>query len=100
MLVIAGTLKLDPAKFEAARAAALEIMAETHKEPGNISYVFTQSLDEPGTIHIFEEWESEEALKAHFTAPHMAAFQAKVPEFGVKDMKVQKYEVSSVGPVR
>jgi quinol monooxygenase YgiN len=99
MLVVAGSLKLDPAKFEEARAAALEIMAATRQEAGNINYVFTESLDEPGTIHIFEEWESQAALDAHFEEPHMAAFQAKVGGFGVKEMKVQKYEVSSVGPV-
>jgi quinol monooxygenase YgiN len=37
MLVIAGSIRIDPAKRAAAAAAALEIMKETHKEPGNLA---------------------------------------------------------------
>lgn len=99
MLIVAGSLKIDPAKLDEARAAALDVMAETHQEPGNIDYVFTQSLDAPGTIHIFEKWESQEALDAHFKTPHMAAFQAKIADFGVKDMSVRKYAIASEGSV-
>ena len=99
MLIVAGTIRIDPASFDAARSAALEVMAETHKEPGNIDYVFTQSLDEPGAIYIFEKWESQDALDAHFKTPHMASFQSKMGEFGVKEMDVRKYEVSSEGSV-
>jgi len=99
MLVIAGIVRIDPAKVDEAVPAAVEMMKETHKEPGCISYSFSNSLSEPGVIHIFEEWESQDALDAHFKAPHMAAFQGKMGGFGVKEMKVKKYEVSSVGPL-
>jgi quinol monooxygenase YgiN len=100
MLVIAGRIQLDPANRDKAIAAALEMMKATHQEPGCKSYVFSAELDDPGAFRIFEEWESPEALKAHFKAPHMARFQAAMAGFGVKGMTVQKYEVSSVGPVR
>ena len=97
MLVIAGTVTIDPAHFDALKAAAIEMMAETHKEPGNIAYVFSSSLEDAGTVHIFEHWESQAALDAHFKAPHMAKFQAAIGGLGIKDMTVQKFEISSVG---
>jgi quinol monooxygenase YgiN len=97
MIVIAGTITIDPAKHDEAVVAAKAIMAETHKEPGNLAYVFTSSLEDEGVVHIFEEWESQEALDFHFKTPHMAEFQAKIGTLGVKDMKVQKYDVSSKG---
>lgn len=100
MLVIAGTLSLDPAKREQAIAAARELMAETRKEPGCISYTFSEDLENAGSFRIFEEWKSQQDLELHFKAPHMARFQQAVPSLGIRGMKVQRYEVSSVGPVR
>jgi quinol monooxygenase YgiN len=100
MLVIAGRITLDPKNQEKAIEAAVEMMKETRKEPGCKSYVFSAELGEPGAFRLFEEWESEEALRAHFEAPHMKRFQAAMGAFGVTGMSVQKYQISSVGPIR
>lgn len=99
MLVIAGRIVIDTANREKAIAAAVEMMQETHKEPGCISYTFSADLTEAGAFRIFEEWESQKALDAHFKAPHMAKFQGQMGGFGVKEMAVQRYEVASVGPL-
>jgi quinol monooxygenase YgiN len=100
MLVIAGSISLDPAKREPAIAAAVEMMRETQQEKGCISYTFSADLSDPGEFRIFEEWESQEALDAHMKSPHMARFQAAMGGFGVRGMQVQRYEVASVGPLR
>jgi quinol monooxygenase YgiN len=99
MLVIAGTIQIDPSKQEVATPAALEAMRATRDEKGCLSYTFSADLVEPGLIHVFEEWESQEALDAHFETPHMATFQQAMAGFGVQGMKIQRYEVSSVGPL-
>jgi quinol monooxygenase YgiN len=99
MLVIAGSISIDPEKRDGAIEAATHMMQETRKEPGCISYTFSADLADPGRFLVFEEWESQDALDAHFKAPHMAAFQGKMGGFGVREMKVQRYEVSSVGPL-
>jgi quinol monooxygenase YgiN len=100
MLVVAGEIEIDPANREKAVATALEMMEATRREPGCISYAFSADLAHPGRFRIFEEWQSQAALDLHFAAPHMAAFQGKVAGLGVKGMKVQKYEVAAVGPLR
>ncbi len=100
MLVVAGTISIDPANQDAAIAAAREVAEETHKESGNISYAFSSDLSEAGVFHVFEEWESQEALDAHFQSPHMAKFQGALGGLGVKGLNVQRYQVSSVGPLR
>ena len=100
MLVIAGTISIDPEKRDAAVGAAVEMMQATRQEAGCISYTFSADLTEPGGFRIFEEWESQEALDAHFKAPHMAKFQAAMGGFGVRDMQVQRYEIASVAPLR
>ena len=100
MLVVAGRIRLDPAKRAVAIAAARELMRDTRKEKGCISYTFSADVEDEGLFHVFEEWESPAALAAHFQAPHMLSFQKAAAGFGVKEMKIQRYEVSSVGPVR
>ena len=100
MLVIAGVITLDAAKREQAIAAASVMMSETRKEAGCISYAFSADLEDPGSFRIFEEWESQDALDAHFATPHMATFQCNVGGLGVTEMAVQKYQIASVGPIR
>lgn len=100
MLVVAGRIRLDPARRDVAVAAAREVMEATRREAGCISYTFSADLAEPGLFHVFEEWESPEALAAHFETPHMATFQAAMAGFGIEDVAIQRYEIASVGPLR
>lgn len=99
MIIVAGHVRIDPAKRQEADAAAQDVMAATRAEAGNISYTFSADLGDPGLIHIFEEWKSQADLDVHFQTPHMATFQGKFGGFGVKEMKLQRYEVASVAPM-
>ena len=99
MLIVAGHVRVDPAHREAANAAANAVMAATRAEPGCISYTFSADLDDESLFHVFEEWQSQADLDAHFQTPHMASFQAALGGLGVRDMRIQKYEVASVGPL-
>lgn len=100
MFVIAGEIEIDPAQREAAVTAGLRMMEETRKEAGCISYSFSGDLAESGLFRIFEEWESQQALDAHFASPHMTTFQTVVGGLGVTRLTIKRYEVSSVGPLR
>ena len=99
MLVIAGHIRLDPAKREAAVAAARAVTEATRREAGCISYGFSADLSDPGLFYVFEEWESQAALDAHFKTPHMADFQRAMGGFGIRGVKIQRYEVASVKPL-
>lgn len=99
MLIVAGTVTIDPAKREEAIPAALEMMKETHKEAGNLAYNFAADISDPAVFHIYERWESQQALDAHFATPHMAKFQGMLGQLGVKDLSVRKYEISGEGPL-
>jgi quinol monooxygenase YgiN len=99
MFVIAGTIAVDPAKRAQAMEPAAEMMRETRKEPGNLDYAFSLDMGEPGTIRVFEQWESQEALDLHFASPHMARFRETLGELGITGMNMQRYEIESVGPL-
>lgn len=100
MLIIAGTIRIDPTKTDEAMASAVEMMKATHQEEGNLAYVFSLDPIEPGLIQLFEKWETEEALAAHSTSPHMATFRASMGSWGVQGADIKKYEISSEGPLR
>ena len=99
MIIIAGTIQIDPAKAEEAMAAAVVCMQATHQEPGNEAYVFSLDPVVDGLIHVFERWADEESLATHFGTPHMAEFQGKMGDFGISGMDLKKYTGATEGPV-
>lgn len=94
MIVISGTIDLDPDKSSRMTELSGELSAETRKEPGNISYEYWQDPTNPGRWRVFEEWESEDAITAHMAAPHMAAFMAGAAELGISGIDISRYEVT------
>jgi DNA invertase Pin-like site-specific DNA recombinase len=55
MILIAGTISLDPDKVDEALAAIVPLMEGTHAEDGCIVYVLSADPVTPGCIRIFEE---------------------------------------------
>jgi quinol monooxygenase YgiN len=100
MLIIAGTFRIPTDTRDAILKAACEMQAETQKEPGCHAYRFTKDLEDSSLMHLFERWESEEHLRAHFATPHMALFQKALGGLRPEIVEIQKYEISKVGPVR
>jgi quinol monooxygenase YgiN len=100
MFAIAGRLECQPENHDRLAAAMVTMMEETAKEEGCQAYRFSADLAAKGVFYIFELWESDEALKAHFAASHMATFQAELKECGPKGGDALRYDVSNVGPLR
>jgi quinol monooxygenase YgiN len=99
-ILIAGTLTIDPSKVDSALADATEMMTASRAEDGCHAYAFSADVVNPGTLLLFEKWESEEALAAHAASAHMKAFQSKMPGWGITGADIKKYEVASEGPLR
>lgn len=95
MIIIAGTITLDPAKRDDALAAAADLMRATHEEPGCLDYQMYRDPFDDAVVRIFERWEDDESLKAHFAAPHMAEFQGKIGDFGVTGTEITGYDATA-----
>jgi quinol monooxygenase YgiN len=96
MLVIAGTVKVKSESRAEAMQAAIKMAKASQAEAGCKSYGFYAALDDPNTFLIFEQWENEAALLAHFQTPHMAEFNAAVPRFLAAPPSIDRFEVSAV----
>lgn len=75
MLIVTGVIEIAEVDAEAARKAAIEMMAASQQETGCLAYEFSQILGSATRFRVYEEWESQAALEAHFQMPHMARFQ-------------------------
>ena len=59
-----------------------------------------KSLRESKTrINVFEEWESEEALAAHFQHIAYTGMRDHIGQFGITAAVSKKYRVDAEGPV-
>jgi len=97
MIIIAGTMTLDPAKMDDFMEVAVKMMHETHQEEGNLAYVFSRSPIDAGTIHLYELWATEEALAKHMASAHMAEFQGSLGNVGLTGADVKKYTGATEG---
>jgi quinol monooxygenase YgiN len=88
MIIIGGTIRFSPTDRQATLAAIQRMMDASRAEAGCLVYTFSADLAAPDMLHLFEVWESEEALEAHRQTPHMATFTAEVrPTFTQVDIK-------------
>jgi len=82
------------AEYKAELLKAFQDVVEgTRKEPGNVSYVLCEHVDNPLKFTFVEVWKSPEAIEAHNNSAHFKKF-AKAIE-GKADLEVytmkQKY---------
>lgn len=94
-VILAGTVRFDPSKLSAARERMKEMMRLSRAEDGCIAYVYSEDLEEPGLIHVFEIWRDEEALHAHHAAPHFLAWRADRETLGMSDRRMKAHTVTS-----
>jgi quinol monooxygenase YgiN len=100
MLILSGTVKMEPQDIAEIRDAALVMIAATRAEEGCIEYEFSEVIGEAGTMRIFERWESVAALQAHFVAPHMAVWQEAMKGATVHSRDLARYEgISEIIPL-
>ena len=99
MIIIAGTVPIDPAKKAGALEAMKTMQAASEAEPGCIRYRFYLDPWDESQVLIFEEWKDEQSLQLHFQTPHMATFNEAIPEYVTGAMQIKRYEVSSVSDV-
>ncbi|SDW38307.1 Quinol monooxygenase YgiN [Ruegeria halocynthiae] len=100
MLIVTGVVEVSEAGVEKASTAAQEMVAETLKEPGCLVYEFSQLLGQKTRFRVYEEWQDQAALEAHFATPHMAKFQATLGEVGVIFSEVYRVVRGEKQPLR
>jgi quinol monooxygenase YgiN len=99
MLVVTGRTAIKAASMPQLLKAASQMTAETLAEAGCAKYHLAIDVDDPLVVHLFEQWESSEALDTHFATPHFQSFGEVLLGATDRPAEFTRYEVSSVAPL-
>jgi quinol monooxygenase YgiN len=100
-IIIAGTIDLaDPSKRDEALRIAGPLQQKTRtEEPGCHAYVFAADPCVPGRIGVYELWQDEASLAAHFQHPNYLNMRTALGQIGLKGADNKKYRVDLSEPV-
>ena len=99
MILVVGTVKVAEGGFEQAREAMEKNIMATRGEEGCIRYSYARDVLDPQIMHVSEAWRDMDALKAHFTAPHMADWREAIVAAGVSERNLRVYETDEGTPI-
>ena len=96
MIMVTGLIESTSEDIASLRDAVLRLEVLTRKEPGCIDYCFSVELGDSSRLRITERWESLEALRAHFSQPHLADFQRAIAERRPGNTDICFYQVEEI----
>jgi quinol monooxygenase YgiN len=99
MIVVAGHIDIDPKNVERVESIARTMMAETRREAGCRVYDISVSLETPGRLHLYEEWDDLASLEAHFETPHMQVWRQGIADLTVLKRQVARMEAGEPTPL-
>jgi len=99
MIIIAGTIEVDPELRDEALIRARPHIDGARAQAGCEAYTWAVDPDVPGRIEVFERWSGESELAAHFDGPHYEAMLAALGAAGLRSVDVSKYRVDLREPV-
>lgn len=87
-IVLVARLKVKNGAVEEAKKAALEIVAASRAEEGNINYDIHQAIDDETVFIWHETWKNKAAIDEHFETDFFKNFFAKVNEFAAEQPQI------------
>jgi quinol monooxygenase YgiN len=93
VIAVLGSFRLPPEAVEQARPLMRAVVAATLAEPGCRTYSYAEDVTEPGLFRVMEQWDSREALAAHFATPHMRAWAEQRAALGLFDRRIALHEI-------
>ena len=95
MIVVVGRVISDAEKREELIRVGQTVAAASRREEGCISYRLYEDTEVEDEFVFVEEWESDAALKEHFTTPHIADFMKAIPATLVSPPDVKFHTIAS-----
>ena len=90
----------DPTRRDAIVAESAPIQRATRDdEPGCLVYSFAADACEADLIQVYELWEDEASLAAHFDHPNYAAMRDMLNRAGLASAVSRKHRIDASAPV-
>ncbi|MCO5387706.1 MULTISPECIES: putative quinol monooxygenase [Desulfosporosinus] len=88
MIKVIAKLTIKEDKIEELKSIIPELVAETRKEDGCLSYQLFQDVKNKKMLSFVEDWESNEALQRHMNSKHFQEAMPKIAELQEKEMEL------------
>jgi quinol monooxygenase YgiN len=98
MIIVTGYIQVAKENRAPALIAARMLQSHSRKEPGNITYEFSEEIDTPAKFRFYEEWHSPVALSVHLRADYTLEFRKAISTLGVVSIDVKRLD-SEAGAV-
>ncbi|MDJ0878754.1 MAG: putative quinol monooxygenase [Halieaceae bacterium] len=92
MIIVHGAIEIDPDRWEEAIELSLEHVERSRAEQGCISHAVHIDAENPNRLVFFEEWESMDALQAHFQVPASGEFVQQLGALATSDPQMRIFE--------
>ena len=101
LIAVEAALRVaDAARRDEIVAASVPIQRATRvDEPGCIVYCFAADPCEPDLIQVYELWEDEASLTAHFDHPNYTAMREMLNTAGLASAVSRKFKIDAAAPV-
>ena len=80
--------------LERFKSIVTELIEETRKEKGNISYELYQDINNPCILTFIEEWSDEESLNLHMQTIHFTTIIPKLGLLRENESEINVYRLS------
>ena len=94
MIVVVGKVWTDSERRGELMRVGETVAAASRDEAGCIDYRLYQSTEDANAFVFVEEWESREALDAHFATAHVATLMRALPSLLTAPPDVKFHDVS------
>lgn len=92
-IIISGTVDLPPERLDEALAAARPLIEGALTEPGCLDYDWCPDPLHPGRIRVFERWDGEASLAAHFRGEWYQRMRETLASFGLLGASTAKFRI-------
>jgi quinol monooxygenase YgiN len=93
MIKVVSKKTLKNGTKEKALVLLEELIAETRKEKGCVTYELYELDGDPNTVTFIEEWESPEKLEAHKNSEHFKRLVPAVAKFVAETFPLEIYKL-------
>lgn len=90
---VVATLVAQPGKAEELGSVLRELIEPSNAEHGCRRYELWQNEADEHEFRFIEEWNSEEALAAHFETPHLTTGLSRLPDLLAGELDLRKYKL-------
>ena len=96
MIIITGSVSLQPDRRDEAIALGCEHSARSRDEDGCVSHNCYIDAEDDNRLHFFEQWRDMNAVQKHFAVPESGEFVQRIAAFAVAAPEIAIYSANPI----